>query len=360
MIREESFGGWCPSGEQATFHSGERRVRTRIAVDAMGGDFAPEAIVEGVVLSVGELGADIMLVGDEAQIRRELARHGAQNAPIAIEPATQVVGMHDSPAKALRQKRDSSTSVAVGLVQQGHADAVVSMGNTGAFMAFATRQLGTVEGVDRAAIALVLPCSTGNVVLLDAGANADCRPEMFRQFALLGSAYAEAVLGEPKPRVGLLNMGEEDTKGNELVRKAYALLAEAPVHFIGNIEGNHLFDGSADVVVCDGFAGNIVLKVAEGMAGLCVEMLQAGLQRSITTRLGALLARPALRQLKNRCDYSAYGGALLLGVNGVCLVGHGRSTPEAVRRALQVVKQSAESGVLAHIKERCAAVLAAA
>jgi glycerol-3-phosphate acyltransferase PlsX len=326
----------------------------------MGGDFAPRAVVEGVVLSADDLGADVMLAGDEAQIRHELTRNGAQKAKIAIEPAVQVVDMHESPAKALRYMKDSSASVAVGLVQRGEADAVVSMGNTGAFMAFAHRQLGTVEGVDRAAIALVLPGSSGNTVLLDAGANVDCRPEMLRQFALLGSAYAEAVLGDSSPRVGLLSVGEEETKGSDAVRKAHALLKESPINFVGNVEGNHIFDGVADVVVCDGFVGNIVLKVAEGMAALCFQSLREQLQRSVMTRLGALLARPALLALKDQGDYSAYGGALLLGVNGVCVVGHGRSTPRAVTRALHVAKQSAESGVLEHIRQRCAAAPAVA
>jgi len=322
----------------------------RIAVDAMGGDYAPAAIVEGVALPADGLSADVTLVGDEAQIREQLARHAAQNSNVAIEPASQVVGMHESPAKALRYKRDSSTGIAVGLVERGEAAAVVSMGNTGAFMAFATRQLGRVPGVDRPAIALLFPCSSGSVVLLDAGANTDCRPEILRQFALLGSAYAEAVLGESRPRVALLNVGEEEAKGNDVVKKAYALLAEAPINFAGNIEGNRVFDGTADVVVCDGFVGNIVLKVAEGIAGFCVAKLKQELQRSFATRIGGLLARPALRQLKRHCDYSAYGGALLLGVNGVCVVGHGRSTPQAVRQAIHVAKRSAESGVLAHIR----------
>jgi len=327
-------------------------VRTRIAVDAMGGDYAPAAVVEGAARSTNSLGADLILVGDEAQIRRELARYASGDEHLSIHPAAEVVDMHESPAKALRYKKDSSASVAVGLVQRGEADAVVSMGNTGAFMAFAHRQLGTVEGMDRAAIALLMPSSDGNVVLLDAGANADCRPEVLQQFAVLGSAYAEAVLAVSQPRVALLNVGAEDTKGNEVVKKAHALLVDSHLNFVGNIEGDGVFSGGADVIVCDGFVGNVALKVAEGMAGLCMDRLRTALQRSFTARLGALLARPALRELKSWCDYSAYGGALLLGVNGVCVVGHGRSTPNAVMRAIQVAKQSAESGVLEHIKRR--------
>jgi glycerol-3-phosphate acyltransferase PlsX len=318
----------------------------------MGGDYAPGAVVEGALLSVRDLDADLTLVGDETQLRRELAQHGAQDSEVAIQPASQVVGMHESPAKALRHKKDCSASVAVELVQRGEAQAVLSMGNTGAFMAFALRHLKTVEGVDRAAIACLLPSTNGSVVLLDAGANADCRPEVLRQFALLGSAYAEAALEEPEPRVGLLNVGEEETKGNDLAKKAYPLLMEAPINFIGNVEGNHIFDGTVDVVVCDGFVGNIVLKVAEGMAGFCVASLRERMERSMRTRLGALLARPAFLGLKEQCDYSAHGGALLLGVNGVCIVGHGRSTPQAITCALHVAKRNAESGVLEHIKER--------
>jgi len=322
----------------------------RIAVDAMGGDHAPAAVVEGAALSARALGTQICLVGDPAAIQAELKAHRVADGSITIEPASEVVGMNEAPARALRQKPDSSLAVAVDLVAGGQAEAVVSAGNTGAFMALAATKLKLLPGMERPAIAVVLPSVQGRVLLLDAGASVDCKPKMLAQFALMGSTYAERVLDVDRPRVGLLNVGEEAGKGNETVKAAYELLQSADINFIGNAEGNHVFSGDVDVAVCDGFVGNVALKVAEGICSLVVTVLQRELRGSLRTRLAAVLGRPALVRLAKMADYAEYGGALLLGVNGVCIIGHGRSAPKAFMNAIALAKRSVETEVLEYIR----------
>ncbi len=325
----------------------------RIAVDAMGCDHAPAAIVEGAVLSTECLDAEIRLVGDAAAIQAELARHRAPDSRLSIEPARDVVAMHEAPTRALRQKPDSSLAVAVRLAAQGEADAVVSAGNTGAFMALATMGLRSIEGIERPAIAAVLPAATGQTVLIDAGANVCCKPRMLAQFGVMGSVYAQRVLGMEEPRVGLLNIGSEAVKGNETTKSAHALLESADLRFVGNVEGNDIFSGAVDVVVCDGFTGNVALKVAEGISALLVGMLRQELGNGARCRMGALLAGPALSRLRKRADYAEYGGALLLGVNGVCVIGHGRSGPKAIMNAIDVARRSVESGIVSAIRCSC-------
>jgi glycerol-3-phosphate acyltransferase PlsX len=333
----------------------------RIALDAMGGDHAPAATVEGAAhyasgrgLPPGSHDAIVALVGDAERIRPELARHAPPPGRIDIVAASQVVDMDESPVRALRRKADSSLAIAVDLVARREAAGIVSAGNTGALVALAASHLGLIEGVDRPAIAAFLPSAHGHTVLVDAGANADCRPQVLRQFALMGSAYAEYVLGRTNPRVALLSIGEEPSKGNEVTKAAHALLSETPINFVGNVEGNTIFRGEVDVAICDGFVGNIALKVAEGIGTLVAKGLKDQLMANPLRKLGALLSRPAFEWLKQRTYYGAYGGALLLGVNGVCLVCHGRSSSAAIARAVQVAEECAQNGIVEHIRRACA------
>lgn len=298
--------------------------------------------------------ARVALVGDPERLSRELHRRPHPADSIDIVPASQVVAMDESPVRALRKKPDSSLAIAVDLVARNEADGVVSAGNTGAFVALAASRLRLIEGVDRPAIATFLPSAHGHVILLDAGANADCRPQVLRQFGLMGSAYAQYVLGRQSPRVALLSIGEEPTKGNEVTKAAHRLLENAPINFVGNVEGNTIFRGEVDVAVCDGFVGNIALKVAEGVGTLVAKGLREQLMRNPLRKLGALLSRPAFEWLRKRTYYGEYGGALLLGVNGVCLVCHGRSSGPAIAKAVQVAQECANNGIVEHIRRVCA------
>jgi glycerol-3-phosphate acyltransferase PlsX len=325
----------------------------RIAVDAMGGDHAPAAVVEGAALCAQHADPSICLVGDVAAIEAELAKHRIPDGRVAIEAAREVIAMHETPSRAVRQKPNSSLAVAVRLAAEGQADAVVSAGNTGAFMALATMELHSIEGIERPAIAAVLPALTGQTVLIDAGANACCKPRMLAQFGVMGSIYAQRVLGVARPRVGLLNIGSEAVKGNETTKAAHALLSGLDLHFAGNVEGNDIFSGAVDVVVCDGFTGNVALKVAEGISSLLIEILRQELTSGARCRAGAWLAGPALARLRKRGDYAEYGGALLLGVNGVCIIGHGRSGPKAIMNAIDVARRSVDSGIVNAIRRSC-------
>ncbi len=329
----------------------------KIAVDAMGGDHAPRDVVEGVLEAVRAHPAGIILVGDEGQVRHELHRsaHGASPDAIVLQHASQVIGMGESPATAVKAKRDSSLAVAARLVRDGRADAMVSMGNTGACMATALLTLGRLEGVQRPAIAVPIPHATGTVTVIDAGANVDCRPSFLAQFAVMGEAYAELIHGIVRPRVGLLNVGEEEGKGNEVVQEAHELLRGARINYVGNIEGRDVVNGRVDVVVCDGFTGNIVLKFAEGMADAIKQMIRDAYRRTgLLGALGAWLSRPAFKLLKDRLDPAFYGGAPLLGVNGTCIVGHGASSPRAIRNAIGVAHRIVELKVNQQIRDRIA------
>lgn len=318
----------------------------KIAVDAMGGDYAPAQVVEGAVEAASVDHIPVILVGDEKAIKQELAKYPA-NSRVEIRHASEVVGMDEHPATAIRRKVDSSIVVAANLVLAGEAQAIVSVGNTGAAMAVALLKFGRIQGIDRPAICVLLPTINGKAILIDAGANVDCSVENLIQFAIMGKEYAEQVLKLPNPRIGLLSIGEEPTKGNEVTKATNARLrATAGLNFIGNVEGKDIFRGVADVVVCDGFDGNMVLKVSEGMAEFVLTSLKQEIERGIVSKIGALLAMPALRRAKSKLDYAEYGGAPLLGVNGVCVIGHGRSNGRAIRNAIRAAAKAVENNVV--------------
>lgn len=317
-----------------------------IAVDAMGGDHAPKSEVEGAILAASELNVSVVLVGREDVVRRELRKHpSADSLPIRIQHASEVITMEDS-AKAVRTKRDSSLRIAAKLLKSGEVQGVVSAGNTGAAMATAKMVQGMVRGVDRPALAGAFPTFKGTpVVVIDVGANVDSSPEMLAQFAVMGDIYSRIIFHNPSPRVGLLSIGEEEHKGNELTRSVTPLLKALPLNFIGNVEGRDIYSGIADVVVCDGFIGNVALKVSEGLVEMIRDMLKEALTATVTRKVGAVLARNAFLDFRKRLDYSEYGGAPLLGVKGVNIVCHGRSNGNAMKNAIRVAAEFAEGGI---------------
>jgi glycerol-3-phosphate acyltransferase PlsX len=318
-----------------------------IAVDAMGGDHAPKSEVEGAIRAVRQLPVSVVLVGQENVVRAELASHpGWEKLPITIHHASEVVTMEDSAGKALRSKRDSSIRVALRLARDGYAQGVVSAGNTGAVMAMAKTVCGMVKGVDRPALATVFPTVKGKpAVMLDVGANVDVSPEMLAQFAMMGDLYSRLIFHTANPRIGLLSIGEEDHKGNELTRGAMPLLKQLPIHFIGNVEGRDLYTGHADVIVCDGFTGNVALKVSEGLVDVIKHLLQESLKASLSGKIGYLLSRSAFVNFKKRVDYSEFGGAPLLGVKGCTIICHGRSNANAIKNAVRVAAEFASSNL---------------
>ncbi len=309
----------------------------RVALDAMGGDYAPSVNIEGAVETVNEHDdIDVVLVGNEALIEKELQNKRYPSGRISVRHASQVIAMSESPTAAIRKKKDSSIRVGIDLVKSGKADAFVSAGHSGVVMATSLLLLGRSEGVDRPAIATIMPALRDTFILVDAGANVDSRPENLLQFALMGNTYCKLVMNKTRPKVGLLSIGEEDTKGNELTKEAFKLLKGTALNFIGNIEGKDIFTGKADVVVCDGFIGNIALKISEGLAETIIKMLKREITSVSTGRVGYLLMKPAIRNFKKRTDYDEYGGAPLLGINSSCIISHGRSTSKAIKNALSV------------------------
>jgi glycerol-3-phosphate acyltransferase PlsX len=325
---------------------------TTIALDAMGSDRAPKPEVEGAILAARHYGVQVLLVGREPELRAELKNHpSARFLPIHTVHASEVIGMDEKAAHAVRAKRDSSMRVGLRLVRDGKATGFVTAGNTGAGMATAKMVLGTLPGVDRPALAAVFPTAAGTAsVMLDVGANVDCKPNHIQQFAVMGDIYYRTIFNVHRPRVGLLSIGEEEGKGNELTRNVYDMLKDLPLNFVGNVEGRDLYNGSVDVIVCDGFVGNVALKVSEGLVTTMRSLLRESLQTTLTRQVGFLLSRRAFDDFKRRLDYSEYGGAPLLGAKGICIIGHGSSNGNAIKNAIRVAAELSEGGVNAIIE----------
>ncbi len=316
-----------------------------IAIDAMGGDYAVAVPVEGAVNAVNDFGIDVILVGKQAEIETELKKYTYNASKLHIEDCSEVVEMHESPAQALRQKKDSSIRVAINLHRNKQADAVVTAGHTGASMATAKFVLKSIQGIDRPAIATVMPSLKNPCVILDIGANTDCKPEYLLQFALMGDAFARCLLSVQSPRVALLNNGEEEGKGNLLVKESYDLLKESTLNFVGNVEGKTMFQGLADVIVCDGFVGNITLKVAEGTFDFIKQVLKDEVSKSWIAKLGYLGMRNPFQSLKNRAEYTEWGGAPLLGIQGIVIICHGNSTAHTYRNAIKHAQECVDLGL---------------
>jgi len=312
-----------------------------IALDAMGGDHAPSEVVKGAVLAAAEFAVEIILVGQEDVVRRELAAAGGTPRNISVFDAREIVTMEDTALAPLRRKRNSSVRVCANLVAEGKANAFVSAGNTGATWTSARAVMGMIEGVSRPALAAVVPSLKGHTLLLDVGANVDAKPNHLREFAVMGHFYAQMLFDVGAPRVGLLSIGEEEGKGNELTKETYRVLKETGLNFIGNAEGRDVFNGNADVVVCDGFIGNVVLKASEALGEFVSTTLRQEMMKTLPRKIGGMLAKSAFEGLKKRMDYSEYGGAPLLGVKGGCIVCHGRSNAKAIKNAIRVARNFA-------------------
>jgi len=325
----------------------------KIALDAMGGDFGPPNLVGGATLALREYSRikKLYLVGDTPKIEAELTKLGCTDNRVEIVHATQVVDMSDRAWSAVRRKKDSSVSRAVDLVKHGQANAIVSAGHTGAAVAASMIKLRTLPGIDRPGIAAVLPTETNVFVLMDAGANIDARPEHLLQYAFMGSVYSSHVLGYKNPTVGLISLGEEDVKGNEMTKEVFKMLKKSSLNFVGNIEGRHLFEDPVEVVVCDGFVGNVILKTCESISVAIFQWLKHELSRTTMRKLGAFLARESFRTIRDKTNYEEYGGSPLLGVNGICIIAHGSSSPLAIKNALRVAAESIEHQVNPHIIE---------
>lgn len=321
-----------------------------IAVDAMGGDYAPRAAVDGAVLAAKEFGIPVALVGDKKLIEEELARHEVDDLPVSLLHASQVVEMGESASHALRRKKDSSIRVAIQMVKDGTADAVFTAGNTGAALAAATVVLRPLKGIVRPAIAAIFPTPEGWSIVLDVGANIECKSVHLFQFGIMGAVYAKYMLGKMKPRVGLLSIGEEEGKGNEMMLEAFKMLKRSSINFIGNVEGREVFTGEADVIVCDGFAGNVALKIAEGLVDYYETVLK-NLFSGVTGKIAAGLLKSQIQRLKNKTDYVAIGGAPLLGVNGTCIIGHGSSGAEAMKNGIRQSQRFVTHNINTHIQD---------
>ena len=332
-----------------------------IAVDAMGTDYAPQPEVEGAVQAAREMGVGVLLVGREDLLKPELKAQNLESddLPVRIVHASEAVTMDESAAKAFRRKKDSSIRVAAQLLQDGKAAGMISAGNTGAVAATVKLLWRSLERVDRPALAGIFPTSNGRVsVLLDIGANVDCKPRNLEQFAVMGEIFYRTIIGEERPRVGLLSIGKEDTKGNELTRESYGRLKELDLNFIGNVEGRDLYNGRVDVIVCDGFIGNVALKISEGLVETFSALLKEALSSDLPSKVGSLLVRRALELFKKRLDYSEYGGVPLLGVRGACIICHGSSNANAIKNAVRLAAEFAEGRVNEKIESELAAVYA--
>ena len=323
----------------------------RIALDAMGGERGPEEMVAGAMQAVEESDLDVILIGDENVLKPILQKHTHVSARLHVVHASQAVSMDESPFEAIRKKKDSSISKAFAQVKSGAADGVVSAGNSGATMASAIKTLGRLENISRPGIASIFPTLKKPLVMMDVGANVDCRPQHLFQFGLMGAAFSNNLFKIPQPSIGLLSIGEEGGKGNVLVKSAHELFQKSSLNFIGNVEGRDIFQGDVDVIVCDGFVGNVCLKVSEGLAEAIISMLRSEMSKSIMAKIGYMLARQAFRNFGKRVDYAEYGGAPLLGVNGTGIVCHGRSNAKAIKNAIKVAAEMIRSQVNGHIMQ---------
>jgi glycerol-3-phosphate acyltransferase PlsX len=321
----------------------------RIAVDAMGGDYGPRVTVEGALNAAHDFGLEVLLVGVRDLIAEEVLRLGKPEAGVTIVDAPEAIGMSEG-LLSFRRKKRSSIRIGAQLVKEGRADALVSTGNTAAVVSISQKTLGALRGVDRPALALLVPTQKGLTLLIDVGANANCRPHHLEQFAVMGRIFMENVLGVPQPRIGLMSIGEERTKGNELTKAAFERLDASSLNFIGNVEGKDIYSGKADVIVSDGFTGNVALKVSEGVIENMLIMARSEITRNLLAKVGYFLMRRHLRRLFRKLDYAQYGGAHLLGINGVCIIGHGRSNPTAVRNAVRLAREYVRKGVTEKIR----------
>jgi len=323
----------------------------KIALDAMGSDNAPFSDVEGAVLAAREFNYELILVGNEGLIKKELEKHKPVPSNISIQHASEVIDMREQPVLSVRRKKDSSIVVLCNLAKDKKVDAIVSAGNTGAMVCAATLKCRLLAGIERAGIGIVMPTLKGPMVMIDGGANIDAKPVHLLKYGIMASAYSEYILNKKSPKVGLLNVGEEESKGTGFLKEAYSLLESSGLNFIGNVEGRDFFVGDCDVIVCDGLVGNVALKVTEAVAHAFGEMLKKELKASLSSVLGAMLAKNAFMSMKKRLDYAEYGGAPLLGVNGVCIIGHGSSTPKAIKNAIRVAGEEVVKNVNQHIIE---------
>ena len=328
-------------------------TRAKIAVDAMGGDNAPQEIVAGAIRAAAELDIDILLVGNHEAINSEIAKHGNTINNIEIVPTNSVVSMKEDALVGVRSKPEASINVSMNLVKQKKAEAVVSAGHSGAAMAAALLGLGRIKGIDRPAIGAVFPTMYANksVIVLDVGANVDCKPKYLEQFAQMGTVYSKYVLGVDEPKVGLVNIGEESSKGDELAKETYKLLTNNPqIPFIGNAEGRDVLSGEFDVIVCDGFVGNVLLKFAEAVGGIMLQIIKEELPNGIRGKIGTGILKPNLKRIKQRIDHAEHGGALLFGVNGVCIISHGSSQAPSIFNAIRIAKEAVDNKVLERIQ----------
>lgn len=323
----------------------------KIVVDAMGGDHAPDVVIEGSLLAIKEYGVEVILVGDQPKIEALLKKFKYTGNKISIQHTSEVIEMSESAATSIRRKRNSSIVVGINLVKEGKAEAFFSAGNTGAVVCAGTLGLGLLPGIERPGIGIVTPTLKGNSLIIDVGANIDPKPTQLQQYGIMADAYCKNILNKPNPTVGLLNIGEEEKKGTGFIREAYELLEKSKINFIGNVEGKDLLTGKCDIIICDGFVGNVALKVLESAAEAMQKFLKRHLLSTIWGKIGLIFMMPSLKHFKKEIDYAEYGGALLLGVNGVVIIGHGRSNKRAIKNAIRVAKEEIERQVNAKILE---------
>ena len=328
----------------------EKNNGIKISVDAMGGDFAPQTTVEGAILAAQEFNIPSILVGNESLLMEELSRYDYESLPIEIRHSSEIITMEESPLNLIRKKKDSSIRIAFDLVKTGDAQAVVTAGNSGAALTASLFVLDSLKGIDRPAIATIMPTLKGSVIVIDSGANNICKPFNLVQFALMGSVYAQSLMETHKPRIGVLSNGEEDSKGTKLTREANALLKDSTLNYIGYVEGKEVFKGDVDIVVCDGFVGNVMLKVSEGIAETIIAALKTEIQKSLSSQLGFMLAKKSFEDFKKWFDYSNYGGSPLLGVNGGVIISHGRSSSKAIKNAIRAAHELVQQRVVENLE----------